>query len=396
MNTMKSSDKDYSNFSDNDLLNQYLQEKKIPKTSPTEEEENSIVPGIVIITIWIVIYAFTYIFRIELNFWYSLISLLIVEFAIFYTLPNIDNKYFNTKEKKSFTKRLIEIISIILMIALIPLFMHLNAMHYFRTKPYLAEAPIGLPHSLMNANKNTFFSALKNYEDYSNTSKRLFYFDLQWSLRYAKNAKQKAQYQRLEQLYMQRKNSNKVRLDILTYNLYEALLSETNKDSILHYINQIHPGNVYEIKYVRFGRIATSRYDIAATPEEEASLSYGAHRNVQTHSRRPRGLLQAIENLETFTKEEKIQMLEHVLKCFIQWAITNGCPQEAINECLKYLNPYSNWYISHYIGKGIGMYEVEESLWKMRDALFDSVPESKIFVCYSLEDWETFVKSKKQ
>ena len=125
-------------------------------------------------------------------------------------------------------------------------------------------------------------------------------------------------------------------------------------------------------------------------------MSYGAHRNVQTHSRRPRGLLQAIENLETFTKEEKIQMLEHVLKCFIQWTITNGCPQEAINECLKYLNPYSNWYISHYIGKGIGMYEVEESLWKMRDALFDSVPESKIFVCYSLEDWETFVKSKKQ
>lgn len=392
---MKSSDKDYSNFSDNDILNQYLQEKKIPKTNPTEEEEDSIVPWIVIISIWLVIYIFTYIFRIELNFWYSLISNFLAIIAIYHIIRIVDGKYWGTKNRESFLRKFYKTIFIIIMISLIPLGVYLESKHYYRNRIYLEKMPIEIPPALMNANKNTFFSELKNYEDYNNTSKRLFYFDLQWSLRYAKNAKQKAQYQRLEQLYMQRKNSNKVRLDILTYNLYEALLSETNKDSILHYINQIHPGNVYEIKYVRFGRIATSRYDIAATPEEEASLSYGAHRNVQTHSRRPRGLLQAIENLETFTKEEKIQMLEHVLKCFIQWTITNGCPQEAINECLKYLNPYSNWYISHYIGKGIGMYEVEESLWKMRNALFDSVPESKIFTCYSLEDWETFVKSKK-
>ena len=393
---MKSSNKDYSNFSDNDILNQYLQEKKIPKTNPTEEEEDSIVPWIVIISIWLVIYTFTYIFRIELNFWYSLISNSLAIIAIYHIIRIVDGKYWGTKNRESFLRKFYKTIFIIIMISLIPLGVYLESKHYYRNRIYLEKMPIEIPPALMNANKNTFFSELKNYEEYNNTPKRLFYFDLQWSLRYAKNAKQKAQYQRLEQLYMQRKNSNKVRLDILTYNLYEALLNETNKDSILHYINQIHPGNVYEIKYVRFRRIAKSRHDIAATPEEEESLSYGAHRNVQTHSRRPRGLLQAIENLETFTKEEKIQMLEHVLKCFIQWAMTNGCPQEAINECLKYLNPYSNWYISHYIGKGIGMYEVEESLWKMRDALFDSVPESKIFVCYSLEDWETFVKSKKQ
>lgn len=392
---MKSSNKNYSNFSDNELLNQYLQEKKIPKTNPTEEEEDSIVPWIVIITIWLVIYTFTYIFRIELNFWYSIISNSLAIIAIYHIIRIVDGEYWGTKNRESFLRKFYKTIFIIIMISLIPLGVYLESKHYYRNRIYLEKMPIEIPPALMNANKNTFFSELKNYEEYSNTPKRLFYFDLQWSLRYAKNAKQKAQYQRLEQLYMQRKNSNKVRLDILTYNLYEALLNETNKDSILHYINQIHPGNVYEIKYVRFRRIAKSRHDIAATPEEEESLSYGAHSNVQTHSRRPRGLLQAIENLETFTKEEKIQMLEHVLKCFIQWAITNGCPQEAINECLKYLNPYSNWYISHYIGKGIGMYEVEESLWKMRDALFDSVPGSKIFVCYSLEDWETFVKSKK-
>lgn len=199
--------------------------------------------------------------------------------------------------------------------------------YYFHTKKQLAESPFNFPENIMNTDGQAFIDATRNY---GNSEQRCFYFDLQWSIRHSKNQIEKEKYQLLEKRFLQ-SNSRLHTQQILAYKLHEALLADTSRDSILHYFKELHPGNIYNTD-IYFERISRTINLVTATPEQERNMATGSRVGKRRHGFDPRPLSQAIVNSTCFNMDEKTEMIEYIIKCYMELARHNNCPGTYIQD----------------------------------------------------------------
>ena len=258
---------------------------------------------------------------------------------------------------------------------------------YYRCKEVLAEVPFNFPENIMNTDGEAFNDAVFNYD---NSEQRCFYFDLQWSIRHSRSQEEKEKYQALEKRFKQ-SGSSLCSQEILAYNLHEALLADS-RDSIMYYFKELHPGNIYNIR-IDFRRISKTRKLVTATEGQEYDMA-GGNLNPGTGARRyglsPRPLTQAIVNSTCFSEDEKTKMITYIVKCVMELARYNKCPENYIRDFKTDIFVKSNYsyHISniHRVWSGSSYIEdkINELMRQMRES-------NDSYNCnYTPENWTKF------
>ncbi len=271
-------------------------------------------------------------------------------------------------------------------------FVHLGGMYqrllYYRCKEVLAEVPFNFPENIMNTNGEALNEAIFNY---GNSEQRCFYFDLQWSICHSKGQEEKEKYQALEKRFLQSEGGGLHPQQILAYNLHEALLADS-RDSILYYFKELHPGNIYNTN-IYFTRISRTRKLVTATEEQEYDMASG---NVQpgTGARRyglsPRPLSQAIVNSTCFSMEEKTKMITYIVKCYMELAEYNKCPENYIRDFYSKIFVESNktYHISYIHGVWTGSSSIEDKISELKEQMRES--NDDWIAIYTPENWTQF------
>ena len=288
-------------------------------------------------------------------------------------------------------RALVIIGTIVVFMPLVISFMELSGMYqrllYYRCKEVLAEVPFNFPENIMNTSGEAFSEAIHIY---GNSEQRCFYFDLQWSIRHSKSQEEKEKYQALEKRFLQ-SGSCFLPQQILAYNLHEALLADS-RDSILYYFKELHPGNIYNTN-IYFTRISRTRKLVTATEEQEYDMASG---NVQpgTGARRyglsPRPLSQAVVNATCFSMEEKTKMITYIVKCYMELAEYNKCPENYIRDFYSKIFVESNktYHISYIHGVWTGSSSIEDKISELKEQMRES--NDDWIAIYTPENWTQF------
>lgn len=293
--------------------------------------------------------------------------------------------HFITSTKQSISGCTIIFVFIAALVHIVNISENMEEDYYFHTKKQLAESPFNFPENIMNTDGQAFIDATRNY---GNSEQRCFYFDLQWSIRHSKDQIEKEKYQLLEKRFLQ-SNSRLHTQQILAYKLHEALLADTSRDSILHYFKELHPGNIYNTD-IYFERISQTINLVTATPKQERRMA-SSTKTIRRHGFNPRPLSQAIVNSTCFNMDEKTEMIAYIVKCYMELARHNNCPENYIQDCKTKIfdDSYSDYHISNVKNSDYsGSSYIEEKINELMKQARKSNPNWT--ANYSSENWEEF------
>ncbi|MBO5679012.1 MAG: hypothetical protein J6S11_03525 [Bacteroidaceae bacterium] len=350
------------------------------------------------------IYGILYFFKIEVNNDLFFILIILMIFDTFFILLCLVTFLYNTVFRRKLPKIRVEdilsnlsnvykptvgtlIVTFILIFGGVELGGMFQRLHYYRCKDVLTEVPFKFTKDIWTTNGEAFSEAIRDYEK---SEQRCFYFDLQWSIRHSKSQKEKKTHQILNKRFLQSKSSLHPQ-QILAYNLHEALLADS-RDSILYYFKELHPGNIYNTD-IYFERISKTRKLVTATKEQERDMASGNLKpgtGARRHGLSPRPLSQAIVNSTCFSMKEKTKMVTYIVKCFMELAKYNRCPEIYIQDFKTEIFVKSEYayHISRIESEWAGSSYIED----LKNQLMEQMRESNEYWVgiYTPENWTQF------
>lgn len=318
---------------------------------------------------------------------FDFFSFLYIPFALCFTLITIYMYvHFVSLMKRSLPGCIVLIVVMAPIIYEVNIVSNMKEDYYFHTKTQLPKAPIVFPEYIRSSNTEKFTDAISKY---GNAMQRCFYFDLQWSIRYSSSQKEKEKYQALERVFLQSKSRLHAQ-QILAYKLHEVLLADSSRDSILHYFKELHPGNIYNTD-IYFERISKTINLVTATLEQEHKIVTNNKIGGRRYGLSPRTLSQAIVNSTCFTMDEKTEMIEYIIKCYMELALYNNCPKNYLQDYKTKIfdDSDSDYHISQIKDSAwSGSSYIEEKISQLMTQMRESNPNWS--ANYNPKNWEIF------